>query len=228
MTNKNEVKEIIEKKESKIEKEKLKNIYLIEYYIKDLSNNKIIETNLEKHKKDNENIIFLNAKKPIFESMGNIFPKVEEFIYSAKDNEEKTFKLDAKDAYGLREKDLLKIVPLSNFKENKINPFVGLAIQSEDMYGVVKSISGGRVLVDFNSPYADKNVEVYVKKLNALNDLEKIKQVLDTFFKKINATLKSFDNGIIEIKLETENQEVYKQLIEGFLKQFVDFKELKL
>ncbi len=228
MTTKNEVKNVKETKESKIEKEKLKNIYLIEYYIKDLNSNKIIETNLEKHKKDNENIIFLNAKKPIFESMGNIFPKVEEFIYSAKDNEEKTFKLDAKDAYGVREKDLLRIVPLSNFKENKINPFIGLAIQSEDMYGVVKSISGGRVLVDFNSPHADKNVEVYVKKLNALNDLEKIKQILDTFFKKINATFKSFDNGIIEIKLVTENQEVYKQLIEGFLKQFVDFKELKL
>lgn len=217
-----------EHKEIKTEKQKLKNIYLIEYYIKDLKENKIIETNIEKYKKNNENIVFLNAKKPIFETMGNIFPKVEEFIYSAKDNEEKTFKLKPEEAYGKREKDLLKIVPMINFKENKINPFVGLTIQSDNLYGVVKSISGGRVLVDFNSPNADKEVEVYVKKLQTLNDKEKVEQVLDTFFKKLSPKLKSFENKKINIELTTDNQEVYKQLIEGFLKQFVEFEELNL
>ena len=35
----------------KTEKPKLKNIYLIDYYIKDLKENKIIETNIEKYKK---------------------------------------------------------------------------------------------------------------------------------------------------------------------------------
>ena len=140
----------------------------------------------------------------------------------------KTFILKPEDAYGKRDRDLLKIVPMINFKENKINPFVGLTIQTDNAYGVVKSISGGRVLVDFNSPNADKEVEVYIKKLNTLNDKEKIEQILNTFFKKLNPKLKSFENKKINIEITTDNKEVYKQLIEGFLKQFVEFEELNL
>jgi len=214
--------------ESKVEK--LRKVYLVDFCIKDLMLNKVIETNLkERISKDDDRAVLFNGKKPILEGMGNLFPKVEEFIASAKDNDEKTMKLTAIDAYGLRNKEMVRVVPMNAFRENKINPFVGLAFEADGMYGVVKSVSGGRVLVDFNSPYADHDVEVYIKKIKTLNEKEAIETILNNFFAKTNAKLKSFENEKIVIELTAQNNatnDMYKQVLDGFLKNFVKYKEL--
>jgi len=228
MVTKKDTKEI---NETKTEKKEMKNIYLVNYYIKDLMLNKIIETNLPEKAKGYDKVVLFKGEKPILEGMGNLFPKVEETIKTLKDNEEKTLKLTAVDSYGLRNKELVRVVPMTSFKQNKINPFVGLVIQAENMYGVVKSISGGRVLVDFNSPHADHETEVYVKKIKTLNDNEKIDIVLKTFFAKTNAKLKSYENKKITIEMkmpETTTKEMYTQIFEGFFKNYVEYKEIAI
>ncbi|PIU22480.1 MAG: hypothetical protein COT14_01045 [Candidatus Diapherotrites archaeon CG08_land_8_20_14_0_20_30_16] len=215
----------------KEEKQELKNIYLVDYCIKDLTLNKIIETNLPEKAKasSGEKRVLFKGKKPILEGMKSLFPKVEETIKNLKENEEKTLALSAIDAYGFRNKELLRVVSLQAFKQNKINPFVGLVFETEGLYGIIKSISGGRVMVDFNSPYADHEVEVYVKKVKTCNEKEKIETLLDNFFEKAKAKLKNYQNDIITIELtpsENINAEMYKQLFEGFFKNFIKYKEI--
>jgi len=217
----------------KEEKQELRNVYLVDYYIKDLSINKFLETNVPDKIKPNvnDNVVVFKGKKPILEGMGNVFPKIEEFIKKAKDNEEATMKLTAIDAYGLRNKELVRVVPLSAFKQNKINPFVGLTFEAEGTYGVVKSVSGGRVMVDFNSPYADHDIEVYIKKLKVCSEKETIETILENFFGKTGAKLKSFANETITLELTPQGQaslDMYKQIFDGFFKNFVKYKELVL
>ncbi len=226
MTEKN-----VEKNKSNEQKEKIRNIYLVDYIIKDLTLNKIIETNLPEKVKGQEKVIVFKGEKPIFEKMGNLFPKVEETLFNLKDGEEKTLKLGPIDAYGLRNKEMLRIVPLSTFKENKINPFVGLTIQTEDLYGTVRSVSGGRIMVDFNSPYSDHDIEVYVKKKKTLNNKEKIETILKNFLEKTNAKLESFENEkiIVSLKLAPNtNFEMYKEILNNIFKTFVEYKDLEV
>jgi len=215
------------------EKKELKHVYLVDYYIKDLSINKFLETNIPNkiNPNANDNFVVFKGKKPILEGMGNVFPKVEEYIKNSKDNEETTMTLSAIDAYGLRNKELIRVVPLNAFKQNKINPFVGLTFEAEGTYGVVKSVSGGRVMVDFNSPYADHNIEVYIKKIKVCNEKETIETILENFFAKTGAKLKSFENEKIIIELTPQGQastDMYKQIFDGFFKNFVKYNELVL
>ncbi len=232
VTKKNENVEIKteNKKEEKIE---MKHVYMVDYYIKDLSLNKFLETNVPNkiNPNPNDNVVVFKGEKPILEGMGNLFPQVEDTIQKLKNNEEKTLKLTPIDAYGLRNKELVKVVPLNAFKENKINPFVGLTFEAEGTYGVVKSVSGGRVLVDFNSPYADHEIEVYVRKIKTCNDKEAVETIVHNFFEKTGAKLKSFENEKIVIELTPQggaSTEMYKQIFEGFFKNFAKYKELVL
>lgn len=229
MTKETNVKET--KPKAEVKEEKIRNVYLVDYCIKDLTLNRVLETNLPDMVKgtDTERVVIFKGKKPILEGMGSLFPKVEETISNLKDNEDKTLKLTAIDAYGLRNKEMVRVVPMNAFRENKINPFVGLAFEADGMYGMVKSVSGGRVLVDFNSPYADHDIEVYVKKIKTCNEKEAIETILNTFFEKTNAKLKSFEAGKITIELSPQgqaNNDMYKQVLDGFLKNFVKYKEL--
>ena len=223
---------IIDKKEEH-KKEELKKVYLVDYYIKDLTLDKFLETNLPDKITPNVNdkVVIFKGKKPILEGMGDIFPKVEETIKSLKDGEEKTLKLSPIDAYGLRNKELLRVVSKNVFKENKINPFVGLTFETEGAYGVVKSVSGGRVLVDFNSPYADHDIEVYIKKIKTCNEKETIETILETFFPKVEAKLKSFENSKITIEmklLEGQTKEMYQKIFDGFFKNFIKYNKIEI
>ena len=139
--NNNKQKDNNDSKNAKEEnkQQQLKNIYLVDYYIKDLTLDKVIETNMPEKVKSNETVLF-KGKKPILEGIKSVFPKVEEALKKIKDGEEITLKLDAIDSYGLRNKELVRVVPLQVFKENKITPFVGLTFETEGIYGIVKSI----------------------------------------------------------------------------------------
>src|SRR3989344_5391232 len=62
---------------------------------------------------------------------------------------------------------LLKMIPIKVFFQHKINPVQGAMLNFDGKMGKVLSVSGGRVLVDFNHPLAGKDViyEVNVKRI---------------------------------------------------------------
>ncbi len=74
-----------------------------------------------------------------------------------------TVELEPEQAFGKKDAKLLKLIPLRKFSENKIKPFVGLEVNIDGNYGVVRSTSGGRVTVDFNHPLAGRKVSYDVQ-----------------------------------------------------------------
>ena len=82
--------------------------------------------------------------------------------------------INFKDAFGSKHKELIQVIPLSDLHDQKIKPFVGLKLQNNyGMTGNVRSVAGGRVLVDFNHPLVEKDLVYEVKILSLVTDPEK-------------------------------------------------------
>lgn len=88
-------------------------------------------------------------------------------------------KIPAQRAFGKKSTENLKLVPSTVFIKHKIKPEVGLRITIDGQVGFVKSISGGRIIVDFNHPLAGKDI-VYKVKVNKKieDDASKVKHFI--------------------------------------------------
>ena len=83
------------------------------------------------------------------------------------------------DAFGRKDPKLIKMMPLSTFKKQNMRPFPGLQVNIDGNYGTIRTVSGGRVLVDFNHPLSGKEVS-YELEINRIvtKDSEKISGIL--------------------------------------------------
>ncbi|HLP80028.1 MAG TPA: peptidylprolyl isomerase [Acidobacteriota bacterium] len=107
-------------------------------------------------------------------------------------NENSTFKveLSAENAFGKRKPELIKFISFNKFQSDRINPFPGLQVVVDGQIGVVKSVTGGRVMVDFNHPLSGKDVEYDVHVGTKVTDTDKQLQALVSLqFKGGEATL---------------------------------------
>src|SRR3989344_2431318 len=115
--------------------------------------------------------------------------------------------LSSENAFGKRRRESVKMIPIKVFFQHKINPVQGAMLNFDGKMGKVLSVSGGRVLVDFNHPLAGKDViyEVNIKKIIQNID-EKIKAFNSFIFKQ------DFKFSVDNKKVIYELQESDKQL----------------
>ena len=95
-----------------------------------------------------------------------------------------TLELSPKEAFKERKKELIRLIPLKLFIEKKVNPRPGMTLALDNYLVKIVTVSGGRVLVDFNNPLAGKyvNYEFTIKRI--IDDSEeKINAILDYFVK---------------------------------------------
>ena len=136
--------------------------------------------------------------------------------------EKKTFsvELPPEQAFGKKDAKLMQLVPLKTFQKQQINPFPGLQLNLNGMLGTVRTVSGGRVIVDFNHPLAGRNVvyEVTIKRL-VTKDEEKLHGILHTLFQRDIACTVKEGKAHIELPLHQEKQkhvaDHIKRLIPG-------------
>jgi FKBP-type peptidyl-prolyl cis-trans isomerases 2 len=128
---------------------------------------------------DQDNRLLEKTNEPVIIPLGyNILNKeIEEKLVNAEYGKEYSFLL--KRPFGERDPSLIKIIPISEFYKRNINPIPNLVVNVDNMVGIIRSVNSGRVIVDFNHPYAGKDL-LYVIKLNReVTDLkEKILGIL--------------------------------------------------
>lgn len=107
---------------------------------------------------------------------GQVISGLDEALQSAQEGKIQSVVLPPEKAFGQRVPDLVRLVPLAAFREQKIEPFAGLVLEMDGRPARVQSVDGGRVRVDFNSELAGKSVEYSfsVKKIFRLPE-EKVK-----------------------------------------------------
>lgn len=81
-----------------------------------------------------------------------------------------TLTLTPERAFGKKDAKLIQLIPTQKFVKEGITPMPGLQITVDNMLGTVKSVSGGRTLVDFNHPLSGRAVRYEVKVLRKLSD----------------------------------------------------------
>ena len=90
-----------------------------------------------------------------------------------------TVTISPEDGFGKKNAKLLRMIPLPAFKKQNIVPHPGLQINMDGVVGTVRTVTGGRTIVDFNHPLASKELE-YEVKVNRIitDDKEKIQSYL--------------------------------------------------
>ncbi|MBI5803410.1 peptidylprolyl isomerase [Candidatus Pacearchaeota archaeon] len=179
----------------------------------------------DSNKKDDLNYANLKSQAEPFVfciGEGMFLKSVEDFLIG-KDLGEYEIQLTPENAFGKRNPGLVKIIPMKIFRENKINPTPGFMFNFDGRLGKVLSVSGGRVITDFNNPVAGKNVIYKVKVLRKIENIEEKAKALTSFFFRRNLKFEIKDKKLI---LEIERE--LKQFAELFKDKFKEILDLEL
>ena len=98
---------------------------------------------------------------------------------------ERTVEIPPEKAYGKRDPRKVRTISARELLRAGITPEVGKVIEYGNSVGVIKSVSGGRVLVDFNHPLAGRTLVVTYKVVRKLEEpAEKIQYLLHRRLKR--------------------------------------------
>jgi len=189
-----------------------------------VKNGEIFDSNI---KEDIETAKLNVEPKPFVLCLGEgMFVKgVDDFLIG-KEIGEYTIELSPEKAFGNRESKLVQMIPMKVFQQHKINPVPGVIFNFDNRMAKILTVSGGRVMVDFNNPLSGKDIVYDVKVLRKIEDTnEKIKAFNEFLFRK---------DFKFEIRQETEplatsskrGQSKGKKLILEVEKPMVKFVEL--
>lgn len=140
----------------------------IEYTGRLKDTNEVFDTTDLKTAKDSQIFSEKSSYLPVIICIGehHILKGIDEFLVG-KDVGKFTLDLPSDKAFGKKVPDLVKMVPTSKFTEQGIKPVPGLRLNIDNYIGMVKTVSGGRTVVDFNHPLAGRDV-LYELKVNKI------------------------------------------------------------
>jgi len=136
-----------------------------------------------------------------------------------------TFNIPDTEAFGKKSASNLKLMPAKAFKDDKIRPYPGLQINVDGQIGVIKTVSGGRIIVDFNHPLSSRDIiyEVNVKRI-----VTDKKEQAEAIFKILNLPFEEITIDAEKIKIKTKVK--YPAQLTGPLtddfKRLIGFKEV--
>ncbi len=137
-----------------------------------------------------------------------------------------TIEIGPEEAFGKRDVKKIKLVPSAEFKKQNIEPRAGMQIDMDGEIGRVIRASGGRILVNFNHPFAGKEV-VYEIKVNKkiVDKSVQLKSFLELSFNipKVDVEIKEEK---AEVTLPMELPELIQEELSKKLKEIVKLKEI--
>jgi len=202
---------------------KIKNKDFIEIeFTGQVKDGEIFDSNI----KEDLDKVNLNAEtKPFIFSVGEkmFLEEIDKDIIKREIGEKYEIELEPEKAFGKRNPSLIKIVPSKIFKEKQVIPEKGMTFNFDGRIAKIISISGGRVMTDFNNPLAGKTVIYKIKIKRKVEDLgEKIKSLMNFLFKR------EFKFKIKEKKLIIETEKQFGEFINLFKDKFKEIFDLEV
>ena len=145
--------------------------------------------------------------------MDKLIPGIYDALHGMKEGDEKDIHLTPDQAFGQRQKELIRIMSQAEFSKHKVAPEPGLVIhvdtESGRLYGTVKSVTGGRVMVDFNHPIAGQDVDYHLKLLKVHSKPEdKTKALMD--YLDLEGDFKLSKEGELTLTLKKKEGQEYE------------------
>ena len=151
-----------------------------------------------------ENIYNPNVKyKPVPIVVGGNFvlKGLDEALLGMNVGDKKTVEIPVEKAFGERRPEFLRLIPMSVFKEQNIDPNPGSYVTINNLNGRVVSSDGGRIRVDFNHPLAGKKLEYEVEiKGDIKEDSEKVMAIVSYYT--------NLDKEDVEVKVAEKTAEI--------------------
>ena len=144
---------------------------------------------------------------PIVIGGGHVLKGLDEALIGMEEGEEKTVEIAPEEGFGLRDPKLLQLIPMGEFKKQGMKPEVGMAITSDGVTGIIRSVSGGRVRVDFNHELAGKNLEYNIMVVKEIeDDIDKVKSMIELHYSAPNLDSNKHDiqivDGVVRIAMD--------------------------
>ena len=185
------------------EKTKKKDFIELEYTGKNRTNNEVFDSNiLEEAKKLNPKV---TEVKPLVICIGENFvvKGLDDFLEGKEIGKKYNLKLTPEQAFGKRDSKLIRLIPMKMFLEQKIYPQPGMTLALDNNLVKIVSVSGGRVLVDFNNPLAGKDIEYDLKIRGLVSDDKE----------KVNALQTFLFGQIFEFEIEEDKEKKTKKVV---------------
>lgn len=208
-----------------MEKIKTDDFVEINYTGKLKENNIIFDTTDETLAKENmlhnKSIVY----KPVIICVGKhqILKGIDDALIGKEAGSKFTITLGQDEAFGRKDIKNVQLVATNKFTKEKINPMPGLTVNVDGMNGVVKTVAGGRTIVDFNHPLAGKDVVYDIEVVRLVTDQdEKIQSFMDLTM-HLGAHVKTLD-GKTKITLHHQLPKEIHDLITAQLKAAISDK----
>jgi len=111
---------------------------------------------------------------------GHVLKGIDQFLVGKELGKEYTVDLTPEEGFGKKRADLLQLIATQKFKKHGVNPVPGLQVNIDNTIGLIKTVTGGRTLVDFNHPCSGKNLKYTVKVTKAVTDMKQKVQAMAT------------------------------------------------
>ena len=183
----------------------------------------VFDTTDEKIAKDNDIHNEEVAYGPVVLCVGEgqVLAGLDKALEGKEVSKDYTVELNAEEAFGKKDAKLIQLIQTSKFLKQNIQPVPGLQVNIDGVMGLIKTVSGGRTLVDFNHPLSGKDI-IYTFKVNKLvtDDTEKLKGYL-----KLQLGVKEIDvkieNNEAKVELKKEIPDEAKKKIEENVKELI-------
>ncbi|MFA6907701.1 MAG: peptidylprolyl isomerase, partial [Candidatus Micrarchaeia archaeon] len=109
-----------------------------------------------------ESSAIYGPKHALFGS-GAIIPGMEEAILQSQLGKAEDFAIEPRKAFGERSGDLVRLVPEKEFYRQQVAPAPGMILTLDGAIARVKSVTSGRVVIDYNHPLAGEQVIYTIK-----------------------------------------------------------------
>ena len=148
-----------------------------------VKNGDVFDSNIKKDLQEAKLNIEL---KPLVFSIGaGMFLKGVEDFLEGKDVGKYSVELTPEKAFGQRNSKLIQIIPSRIFREQNLNPVPGIMFNFDGRMAKILSVSGGRIIADFNNPIAGKTVIYDLNILRKIDDInEKAKAFINFLFRR--------------------------------------------
>lgn len=136
-----------------------------------------------------------------------LLSKLHDEIKKMDVGEKQTVEILCEEAFGKRDPSLIQLIPMKEFKKQNIKPFVGMPLSLDGQHGIVRTVDGGRVRVDFNHELAGKDIIYEIEIVDTIDDnVEKIKGLIEVYYGNPNIDLEKteilIEDGVAKITLD--------------------------
>jgi len=193
--------------------------------------NAVFDTTLKEVAVKNELYHEEHAYKPVILCVGQnqILKAVDESLIGKSVGESFTLDLKSEDAFGKKNSELIQFIPISNFRQSQINPVPGLHVNIDGIFGIVRTVSGGRTLVDFNHPLSGKDIKYEISIKRIVGDKqEKLKSLLSNVIGDEAEILMKDSEASVNvpkgIELDDENQKEIQEKVKELIPEITTLK----